>query len=108
MAPDVVADLDEDGVRYLAEAVADRERDQAWTNTEELLAAVVEALWAVLSRLEAGIGTVSMKRTRKVEERDPYPRPDWIKPAEPPEIVVTHPGDAIRILKEKEGQQDGN
>lgn len=98
--PRVVADLDQDEFNALAEAVLDEDRRNAWTATNEALAAVVEALWMILARLEAGIGVVEVRQTKRPKDLGRYPRPDWIKPRDPDGVVVvTHVGDALRMMK---------
>lgn len=69
-----------------------------------MLAATVEAQWAVLARLDAGILVVTGDQTRKPHEYGSYPRPDWIRPAEPKEIVVHHVADALHLLRPAGGE----
>ena len=97
--PRHVGDFDEDELLSLVEAVDEIQQERAWTNLHEGVAACVEALWAMLARLEAGIAVVQVKQTHKPAQPERYPRPDWISGSEPNEIVVTHVGDAIRIMK---------
>lgn len=100
--PRVVADCDEDEFKALAEAVREKHRMDSWTNTHEVLAAAVEALWSVLAQLQAGIPVVQVRTTKKAREPEPYPRPEWVKPAGTSDdgvVVVASPGDALRMMK---------
>lgn len=108
--PRVVADLDEDDFDSLTRAVEKRERSASWTNTNEQLAAVVEALWMLIARLDAGIATVSVHTTKKPKDLGTYPRPEWVRVLkakaesraaqdESGVVVVTKVGDALRMMK---------
>jgi hypothetical protein len=98
--PRSVADLDEDEFGALVDAVKEREQHRAWTNLNEQLAAVVEALWSIQARLEAGVTTVQVKRTRKPKDPGQYPRPAWLAPSKPKDTVVfTSMRDALRMMK---------
>lgn len=76
------------------------EKQRAWTSLHEVQAATVEALWAVLARLDAGIPVVQVKATKKPERAQQYPRPDWITHKDSEGVVVVkHVGDALRMMK---------
>lgn len=91
--------MDEDEVAALSTAVNDRAREQSWTNLHEVTAAAVEALWAVLARLDGGVATVAVQETRQAHDYGTYPRPEWLKPVEPQELVVHHVGDVVRLMR---------
>jgi hypothetical protein len=97
-----VADLDEDEYYALLDVVEERRREESWGNTQELLAATVEALWTVCARLDAGIAVVQVARTERPNQPPPYPRPSWMADApqaKPVELVFRSPADAFRVLK---------
>lgn len=106
----MVAELDEDEFVALLEAVNARRRDESWTNVNEGLAAVCEAVWELTAVVNAGIPAVMVSQTRKVAQVEPYPRPDWLKPAKaaPKEIVVTRVADAVRLMKKGGGGSGGD
>jgi hypothetical protein len=101
LSPRQVADLDEDEFIALQTAVEEREKDIAWGNLHEVVASAVEALWAILARLNGGIPTVNIRAVQKAEDTGPYPRPEWVdQPDENGgEIVVTSVADALRMMK---------
>lgn len=97
--PRTVADLDEDEFRALIRSVEQRERSQAWGNLHEAMASAVEALWTIIARLDAGIPTVQVQKTRKPKDYGRYPRPSWVQGVKPKEIVFKSVGDAVRQMK---------
>jgi hypothetical protein len=99
--PHVVADLDEDEFHALTRAVEQREQSQSWTSVNEGLAAAVEALWAILARLNAGVPMVQAKRLAKPHDFGRFPRPEWVKGGggKPKEIVVRSPAEAARMMR---------
>jgi hypothetical protein len=68
------------------------------------MASTVEALWAILARLEAGIGVVQLKHTGKPKDLGEYPRPEWVGKSSGGEVVVTSVAEAIRIMRGGDGQ----
>lgn len=97
--PSRVADLDEDEFVALQRAVTEHEKARMWTNTNEALAAAVEALWAILARLQAGVPVVQVQKAKKPKDYGTYPRPAWLKRAEPKELVVTNVAEAVRFMR---------
>lgn len=97
--PRSVAELDEDEFHALVRSVRERERTLSWTSTHEGIAACVEALWAIIARLDAGIATVQVAKTRKPKDFGRYPRPSWVKSEKPREVVFTSVADAIRMMR---------
>ena len=65
----------------------------------ETVAASVTALWAILARLDAGLATVSVSRTSPPRDYGEYPRPSWVEPPKPAEVVVSHVADALRLMR---------
>jgi hypothetical protein len=84
-----VAELDHPDLEDLAGFVRDREQRRVWSNDTELLATAVELLDAILKRLEAGVQVGVADKFRAPGKVEPVPRPPWVKPAGPKEIVVT-------------------
>lgn len=101
--PRQVADLDEDEYDSLVGAVERRQREADWGNLHEAVAAAVEALWAILARLDAGIATISVAKTQRPADPGRFPRPDWVDETDDPdEIVVGSPAEALRLMRRSE------
>jgi hypothetical protein len=100
-----VAELDEDEYGAVVEALQDKDRAEQWANLHELQAATVEALWAILSRLDAGVVTVAANQTKAPKDRGRYPRPQWVTDDDPEGddegdvIVVHHVADAVHMMR---------
>ncbi len=84
-----IADLDEDEHEVLVQIVKEARQYEAWGSQHEVMACAVEALWAILARLEAGIGVVQLQRTSTPRELERFPRPKWIEDSQRPKEVVT-------------------
>lgn len=98
----MVAEFDEDEFLALVEAIREQQHITSWTNLHEVMAAAVEALWAVLGRLDAGIPVVNTRSTKKPHDYGRYPRPEWVQSTSKSDdgvLVVSSPGAALRIMK---------
>lgn len=116
MAPGAVADLDEDELEALIEAVREREQENAWGNLHEICASIVEALWAIGARMDGGLPVVLTKQSKEVGKPDRYPRPKWIKVeqeqqgenADEDDVIVVHSvREALGVLKVIPGGKGG-
>lgn len=110
MSPAQVAELDADEFDALIAAINDKRRADSWTSLHESVAAVVEALWAILGRLEAGVGTMPVAKLNKPQDRGAYPRPEWVSGVERAQVggddgvlVVTSVREALNLMKSRDG-----
>lgn len=104
LEPRVLLDYDEDEFEALMRAVTAKRREDAWTQSTEILAHIYETLAAILARLDAGIATVAAKETRQIRPVEPYPRPEWVREDEgsgdgDDVVVVRSMRDALSVLQ---------
>lgn len=95
---DVLALDSDEHVAYSA-AIAERERARQWSNDTELLATCVDLLHALLLEVRRGVPTVAVKAQQKPGKYSPVERPEWLRPAQPSDVIVIHPRDLRTFLK---------
>lgn len=93
-----VADLDEDEFYALRDAVIDRRETDAWDQSTELLATLVDEIAALRAELSAGLPVIQVKKQRHVDQPRPYPRP---KPEGEVTEIIVRPGELARMLRDR-------
>lgn len=77
----------------------ERERIKSWTQTDELLATLVDAVNALRAELATGLPVVTVKKLKAPKQPDLYPRPEWVEDqSEGADVIEMRPRDLARKM----------
>lgn len=81
LPPDFLLDLDENQWAAIEEVAADEAHQRSWSQDTEMLASILEQLQRIANRLDAGVGTVALKKASRPTKVAPIKRPTWVEAA---------------------------